>query len=96
MSRRTTTDVSDDFDEIPWQIGDFVIVGRYPPSSSGSIGVAVPLPATWACDPDDPDGLDHVGVWYGQYDDNGPLVRTVPIEYVTRASPRIKPVFRRG
>jgi hypothetical protein len=79
--------VADDRNDIPWQIGDFVVVG-------GSIGVAVPLPATWACDPDDPGGLDHVGVWYGRYDDNGPLVRTVPTEYVTRAPLRFKPMFR--
>jgi len=71
-----------------WQVGDFVCVG-------GSIGVAVPLHADWAVAPDDPDGIDHVGVWYGQYDSGRPLVRTVPVEYVERAAPMTTPVFRR-
>ena len=78
--------MSDDVDAL-WQVGEFVTV-------STSLGVAVPLPAVWSPHPDDV-GLDHVGVWYGQYDETGrPLVRTVPIEVVARAAPRIKPTFR--
>jgi hypothetical protein len=71
-----------------WQVGDFVRVGPH-------LGVAVPLPADWALDPEDTGGLDHTGVWYGQYDSRRPLVRTVPVEYVERAAPLTKPSFRR-
>jgi hypothetical protein len=75
-------------EENRWQIGDFVRVG-------GDLGVVVPLPADWALDPEDEAGLDHVGVWYGEYDSGCPNVRTVPVEYVKRAAPATKPSFRR-
>ena len=69
-----------------WQVGDFVTV-------ADSLGVAVPLHADWTFEPYD--GLDHVGVWYGKRDEAGrPLVRTVPVEDVKRAAPRIVPSFR--
>jgi hypothetical protein len=57
--------------------GQFVMVGPYP-------GVVVAL---FGDDPMVPE--EHVGIWYGQTDDDGvPKVRTVPKEY---AVPRDKP-----
>jgi hypothetical protein len=78
--------VSDTPNTNPVQIGEFVRVGR-------SVGVAVPLPAGWWISPDE--GLDHIGVWYGQRDRDGrPRVRTVPVEYVERAAPLLQPSYR--
>jgi len=57
--------------------GQFVMVGTNP-------GVVV---AFFGDDPMVPE--EHVGIWYGQTDDDGaPKVRTVPVEY---AIPRNKP-----
>ena len=77
--------MSTDSNTSPIQVGEFVRVGP-------SLGVAVPLPAGWWGHADEP--LDHIGVWYGQRDGDGrPRVRTVPVEYVERAT-GVAPVFR--
>lgn len=71
-----------------WQIGEFVRVGP-------SLGVAVPLPSGWVFRHGGDHGLDHVGVWYGEYEPDGrPRVKTVPIEYVERAGTRNNRLFR--
>ena len=83
--RCTTTDVSNELNKSPIQTGEFVRVGP-------SLGVAVPLPAGWWIYPGE--GLDHIGVWYGERDRDGrPSVRTVPVEYVDRAAP-LQPSYK--
>lgn len=77
--------MSDELSTTPIQVGEFVRVGQ-------DLGVAVPLPAGWWVSPE---GLDHIGVWYGERDRDGrPRVRTVPVEYVERAAPYVEPRFK--